>query len=59
MPIEGDPAHPAEPAPARGFATDGAPPAEDRPMTRTYAAILAVEVAFLLALWAVGRFFGS
>ena len=35
--------------------TDG----EDRPMTKTYATVLAVEVLVLLALWAAGRYFGS
>jgi hypothetical protein len=28
-------------------------------MTKTYAAVLAVEVLVLLALWAAGRYFGS
>ena len=32
---------------------------EDRPMTRTYARVLVVEVLVLLALWAAGRYFGS
>lgn len=32
---------------------------EVRPMTRTYAAILVVEIVFLVALWAAGRYFGS
>jgi hypothetical protein len=32
---------------------------DDRPMTRTYAAVLAVEALVLLALWAAGRYFGS
>jgi hypothetical protein len=32
--------------------------ADDRPMTRTYAAVLAVEVLVLLALFALGRYFG-
>jgi hypothetical protein len=31
----------------------------ERPMARTYAAVLAVEVLVLLALWAAGRYFGS
>jgi hypothetical protein len=29
-----------------------------RPMTATYAAVLAVEALVLLALWALGRYFG-
>ena len=28
-------------------------------MTRTYVAVLAIEVLVLLALWAAGRYFGS
>ena len=32
---------------------------EDRPMTTTYATVLAVEVLVLLTLWAAGRYFGA
>jgi hypothetical protein len=32
---------------------------EDKPMTKTYATVLAVEVLVLLALWAAGRYFGA
>lgn len=32
---------------------------DDRPMAATYAAVLAVEAAVLLALWAFGRWFGG
>jgi hypothetical protein len=32
---------------------------DDRPMTRTYATVLAVEAVVLLALFAAGRYFGS
>jgi hypothetical protein len=32
---------------------------DDRPMTRTYVAVLVVEAAVLLVLWAAGRYFGS
>jgi len=32
---------------------------EERPMTRSYATVLVVELLVLLALWAAGRYFGS
>jgi hypothetical protein len=32
---------------------------DEAPMTRTYAAVLAVEVLVLVALWAAGRYFGA
>lgn len=35
------------------------PDDEDKPMYRTYAAVLALQFFFLLALWAAGRYFGS
>jgi hypothetical protein len=38
----------------RGTAGDA-----DRPRTRTYALVLALEIAVLFALWAAGRHFGS
>jgi hypothetical protein len=31
----------------------------EAPMTRTYAAVLALEVLVLAALWAAGRYFGA
>jgi hypothetical protein len=35
------------------------PEADEPRMTRTYAAVLGVEVLVLLTLWAVGRYFAS
>jgi hypothetical protein len=35
------------------------PDAQDSPMTRTYAAVLLVQVVVLLALWAAGRYFAT
>jgi hypothetical protein len=32
---------------------------DDRPMTKTYATVLALEVLVLVALFAAGRYFGS
>jgi hypothetical protein len=32
---------------------------DEAPMTRTYAAVLTVEVLVLAALWAAGRYFGA
>jgi hypothetical protein len=35
-------------------------PADDgSPMTRTYAGVLLIEAFVLLALWALGRYFGA
>jgi hypothetical protein len=35
------------------------PDLEDSPVTRTYAAVLLVQVAVLLVLWGAGRYFGA
>ena len=45
---------PAEPAAARAPG-----PADEPPMLATFAAVLALEVIVLLALWGLGRYFGS
>ncbi len=34
-------------------------PDEDRPMTRSYAAVLIVQALVLLALWLAGRWFSA
>ncbi len=34
------------------------PDGDERPMTRTYASVLIVQVVVLILLWAAGRYFG-
>ena len=34
-------------------------PGDDRPMTRSYAAVLILQAAVLLALWLAGRWFSA